>query len=163
MNEKECEFEQQVKQLAGRHSENTGMRRHLAGCPACRETAKIAGWMHRFASETNGPQDLRPAGSILFKARLIEKQTAVRRALLPIMWMKALAAGLAVSGLVILQLTGSSAGGPIVAASFRAFAVIAPLAIIAVICAALLCVGVERLFRDAKTGIGPRGPRQGNF
>ena len=61
------------------------VRTHVASCPICRETVRVAAAMHKLAQEPAGQSPLPSADLILWKARLAERQRETRRAERPLM------------------------------------------------------------------------------
>src|SRR5688500_15426722 len=79
-----CEYAGKIKSL----KQDKNLRRHIAVCAECQEAQKISAWMQEFSAQTATPQNLPAPGFLLFKARLLQKQTAAARAAQPIFWMQ---------------------------------------------------------------------------
>jgi predicted anti-sigma-YlaC factor YlaD len=67
---------------SGRH--DSELAEHLAGCSSCRELGEVAGWMQRFANESDERHDVPEPTEIWWKAQLVNRWEAERRATQPI-------------------------------------------------------------------------------
>lgn len=72
---------------------------HIAGCFDCQESERVSDWMQKLGEQTSVPEHSSSPGLLLFKARLIEKQLAQRRAGRPIIWVQS---GNIVVGLIVM-------------------------------------------------------------
>lgn len=85
--------------LTEHRSRDVGVsRKHLSECLDCRESERIAAWMHEFDKQTHFPEGAASPGLILFKARRLEKQRAQRWVVMPILLAQA---GSSILGAVI--------------------------------------------------------------
>ncbi len=74
---------------------------HLATCPSCREAVDVVAFMGRMAA-TADPHRLPEASRVWFRAQLVRRWEAERRAAAPIESMQRAERGLLVVGLVVL-------------------------------------------------------------
>ena len=72
---------------------------HIAGCFDCQENERVSAWMRKLSEQTSVPAQAASAGLVLFKARLIEKERAHRRASRPIIWVQG---GNIVVGMIVM-------------------------------------------------------------
>jgi len=66
------------------HETDPAVVDHLAACPACREAVEAVCWMRRMAETTTGSHALPSADVIWWKAQLLRRWEAERRAVAPI-------------------------------------------------------------------------------
>jgi hypothetical protein len=120
---------------------------HIAGCAECAEAQKVAVWMQKFAAQTAPPENLRAPGFLLLKARLSRKQADASRAVKPIVWMQAASILMFVLGVVWLDI---KIDAPILSAltgTFNLLVSVAPLFIVALSGALLICFVLARKMR----------------
>lgn len=142
-----CQYEQKVR---GGATGDKNLEIHIAGCPECQESQKISDWMQKFAVQTPKPQNLPAPGFLMFKSRLIEKQSAVKRAVQPIVWAQIISALIVVLGIVYLQIKSEMPIGEILSQTFALLSSIAPLFIFSLISAALICFAFAYFLRETK-------------
>ena len=145
-----CEYEQKVRRQAIENRQDENFRMHIAGCPECQESQRVSDWMREFAAQTPKPQNLRAPGFLLFKARLIEKQTAVRRAIRPIVWAQIASVLIVLSAMVYLQLKSRMPIGEFLGETFASLSPIAPLFVFSLIVAAFICSGFAYFLRKTR-------------
>lgn len=150
MKENDCEYEPRTRSIAIGRGRDEDLERHVAGCPKCSESMMLLGRMQTMAGQTAAPQNLPAAGLLLFKARLLDKQSAAKRAVRPIFWMKLAAPVVGVLGLVFLWTSGGPQVGSIISKTIGSFAAIAPLAVLAIVGAILFCLTAALFFREPK-------------
>ena len=141
-----CEYANKIKSS----KQDKNLEPHVAGCAECQEAQKVSVWMQKFAAEIQPPENLPAPGFLLFKARLLKKQSAAERAAQPIFLMQFAALILIVltSGLVVLKV--ETPIGSILKVTFLSLASVAPLFIFGAISAILICLGFAYLLRKAK-------------
>jgi len=108
-----------------------------------------AAWMQKFARQT-APHIMPSPGILLFKARLREKRLAARRAMLPMIFMKAAAAFIGGLALAYLQTKKGLSVGPIIGQTMSSFAAILPLVVLALAGILAMCLVAARFLRDGK-------------
>ena len=143
---KGCEYANKIKSS----KQDKTFEPHIAGCAECRESQKVFDFMQKFAAQTQPPQNLPAPGFLIFKARILQKQSAANRAILPIFWMQMAASVLLV--LTIGWFLGKSQT-PIISIlkeTFLSFLSVAPLFIFGVISAVLICAGFAYFLREKK-------------
>jgi len=98
-----------LEAAAAGHETDPAVVDHLAACPACREAVEAVCWMRRMAETTTESHALPNADVIWWKAQLLRRWEAERRAAAPIerMHKAELFAGLAsLVGFVVWQWSG---------------------------------------------------------
>ena len=98
-----------LEAAASGHETDPVVADHLAACPACREALEAVCWMRRMADSTTESHALPDPDVIWWKAQLLRRWEANRRAAAPIerMHKAELFAGLAsLVGFVVLQWSG---------------------------------------------------------
>lgn len=98
-----------LEAAASGHETDPGVADHLASCPACREAVEAVCWMRRMAESTTESHALPDPDVIWWKAQLLRRWEANRRAAVPIerMHKAELFAGLAsLAGFVVWQWSG---------------------------------------------------------
>ena len=141
-----CEYANKIKFS----KEDKNLELHIAGCGECQQTRKVFDFMQKFAAQTPPPQNLPAPGFLIFKARILQKQTAANRAVQPIFRMQMAASVLFVS--VIGWFLGKSPT-PITSILKEAFLSLlsaAPLFIFGVISAVLICAAFAYFLREKK-------------
>jgi len=87
MRDKICEFEKAVVKEFGQGILNENLALHVKECADCREALKVTKWMQNFAAVASAPKRTLPTpGFLWWKAKIIEKQEAGKRAAQPIVW-----------------------------------------------------------------------------
>lgn len=86
---------------AGRDADEP-VRAHLAACASCREAADVVTWMRRLAGTVDERRELPAAATIWWRAQLVRRWEAERRALRPIERMQRVEVGLGLASLVAL-------------------------------------------------------------
>jgi len=115
-----------------------------------RERQMVDGWMRKFAAVTEPPENLPAPGFILFKAHLLEKQSAAARVVQPIVQMQIFSA--MVVGLAVIYLLTKSRL-PVVSIlneTFASLASVAWLFVPGLIGAILICVFFAYFLRETK-------------
>ncbi|HSK73729.1 MAG TPA: hypothetical protein VK892_18675 [Pyrinomonadaceae bacterium] len=136
-----CEYAQKIKSS----KQDKNLEPHISGCAECQEAQKISGWMRKFAAQTQPPQNLPAPGFLLFKARLLQKQTAAAQAVQPIFWMQIAALFLLVLTGGWLALKAETLFGSILQETFSSLLSAAPFFILGVIGAVVICFGFNYL------------------
>lgn len=136
-------------QKLGQHDENLEL--HIAGCAECRQSQRVGVWMQKFAAATEPSANLPAPGFLLFKARLLKKQSAAERAVQPIVWMRIIAVVLLAATTGWLLIKSEAPTGSIVKETIMSFSPVAPLFFFVVIGAALFCLAFAYFLREAKT------------
>lgn len=126
------------------------LRQHIAGCPECQEAQKVSDWMRKFAAQTAAPQNLPAPGFLLFKGRLLQKQSAATRAAEPIFWMQIVALFLLILTSIWFALKVEMPIASILKEIFFSLLSVAPLLIFGVISAILICLGFAHFLRETK-------------
>jgi predicted anti-sigma-YlaC factor YlaD len=73
-----------LKAAASGHETDPGVTDHLASCPACRDAVETVCWMRSMAESTIEPHALPDPDVIWWKAQLLRRWEANRRAVAPI-------------------------------------------------------------------------------
>jgi len=81
-----CEFEKAVVKEFGLGILNENLALHVKECADCREALKVTEWMQNFAAVAEPKHTLPTPGFLWWKAKIIEKQEAGKRAAQPIVW-----------------------------------------------------------------------------
>lgn len=105
-----------------------------------RETQIVSDWMQKLAGQTELPRQLPTPGFLLFKARLIEKQSAAARVLRTIAGMQIVSVGVFALGIGWLLLKSQLPIGLLLKKTFLSLSSVAPLLICGIITAALICL-----------------------
>jgi hypothetical protein len=94
-----CAHEDAVRRMAHHGGEDAALLAHAAACRDCQETLEIATWMRELASQPVGESE-RPtvASHLWWKAELLRRWDAERRALEPVEIGERIGAGIAVIG-----------------------------------------------------------------
>ncbi len=93
--EKNCEFEQKIVREFSGWKDSPELSAHVASCANCREALKVATWMRTSARAESQLPPLPTPGFLWWKAQIIQKQTAARRATQPLVWAQVIAFALA--------------------------------------------------------------------
>ena len=126
---------------------NKNLARHVADCPECRRLQKVNDWMQKFAAQTAPPKNLPAPGFLIFKARLIEKQAAATRAVLPIFWAQIASILVFAVGVGWLLLKGETSIGGLLKEAFLSLSTLAPLLAVGAASAVLICSVFAYLLR----------------
>lgn len=86
MSDKICEFEKEIVKEPSQEAMSETLALHVKDCAGCREALQVSGWMKNFAASAAPKHALPTASFLLWKAKIIEKQEAGRRAAQPIAW-----------------------------------------------------------------------------
>lgn len=147
MKNQTCKFEKSVVKESAQGNLNEKLALHVKECAACQETLKVADWMQNFAAAA--PERALPtAGFLWWKAKIIEKQEAGKRAARPIVWTQTAAIFLvfaAAAWLVVKYQTKFSIVAENLSASIELVA--APF-IIALVFATAVCLAVAVKWRE---------------
>ena len=84
MNGRTCDKERAVRSMVRSGQDDPALRDHLERCEACRQDAEIAAWMIAFAELPAEPARLPDPGMLWWKAQLLQRWDAQRRAAEPI-------------------------------------------------------------------------------
>ena len=114
------------------------------------ETQMIDAWMQKFAGQTALPQNLSAPGFFLFKARLIEKQSAAARAVQPIVRMRIASAVIFALAIGWLLLKSQTPIGSLMKETFSSLLSVAPLIVLSVMSAVLICFAFAYFLRETK-------------
>jgi hypothetical protein len=145
-----CDYEQKLRRQAMVNKQDENLRLHVAGCAECRESQKVSGWMQKLAGQTQLPQTLPAPGFLLFKARLIKKQSAAGRASRPIVWMQIIAVLSFAVGIGWLLTNSQTPVGLIMKETFRSLSSIASVIVCGVITAAAICLAFTYFLGETK-------------
>ena len=130
-----CEYANKIKSS----KQDKTLALHIAGCAECRQTQKVFNFMQKFAAQTQPQQNLPAPGFLIFKARLLQKQSAGMRVIQPIFWMQIIAVILLVSASGWFLLKGDTPIGSILKETFLSLLAVAPLFVFGVTGAVLIC------------------------
>ena len=114
------------------------------------EKQMIDAWMQKFAGQTALPQNLSAPGFLLFKARLIEKQSAAARAVQPIVRMRIASAVIFALAIGWLLLKNQTPIGSLMKETFSSLLSVAPLIVLSVMSAVLICFAFAYFLRETK-------------
>lgn len=124
---------------------------HVARCAECGNLQKISARMQKFAADTAAlPLNLPAPGLILFKARLLEKQSAVERATQPIIKAQIASAIIFAAAICWLLVTGKTIAVSVFTETFRGLLTVAPLIVLAAVGAGLICLAFAYFLRGIK-------------
>ncbi len=143
-----CEFEKVVVKELTQEIQNEKLALHVKECPECREVLKIAIWMQNFAAATAPKRVLPTGGFLLWKAKLIEKQSAGKRAAQPIVWTQTTAILLAVITTAWLAIKNQSKFSTVIENFSASFELIAAPFLIAFVFAAAICLVIAFKWRE---------------
>ena len=79
-----CDKERAVRDMVRAGQDDPALRDHLARCESCRQDAEVAAWMIAFAELPVEPVRLPDPGMLWWKAQLLQRWDAQRRAAEPI-------------------------------------------------------------------------------
>lgn len=96
-----CAHEARVLALHRSGADAVFVREHLATCASCREAVEVAGFMVGMAAMPD-PHRLPEASRVWFRAQLVRRWEAERRAAAPIETMQRAERGLLLAGLAVL-------------------------------------------------------------
>lgn len=140
-----CEYANKIKFS----KQDKNLEPHIAGCAECQEAQKISGWMQKFAAQTAAPQSLPAPGFLLFKARLLQKQSAATRAAEPIFRMQIVALFLLILTSIWLALKVETQIGLILKETFLSLLSAAPFLILGVVGAMVICFAFNYLLHKS--------------
>ena len=120
------------------------------GDPELQKTQMVDDWMRKFAGQTALPQNLHAPGFLLFKARLIEKQSAADRAVQPIVRTQIAAAVIFALAIGWLPLKGQTPFGSLMKETFLSLLSVTPVIILGVMLALLICLAFAYFMRETK-------------
>jgi hypothetical protein len=98
MSARTCENEAAVRDLVRSGQADPALREHVARCAACRETADVAAWMRQLAEFSADAARLPDPGQLWWKAQLLQRWDAQRRATEPIETGQQVQVGIGVAG-----------------------------------------------------------------
>jgi hypothetical protein len=143
-----CQLAEKILNSAASDGEN--LETHIAICSECQEARRVSDWMQNFAALSSKPQNLPAPGLLLFKSRLVEKQTAARRAVRPIFWMQIVSALIVGLAVVYLQAKNSTSISEIFRETFASLSSVAPMFALSLLGAALICYGFAYSLRPKR-------------
>jgi hypothetical protein len=140
-----CEYASKIKSS----KQDKNLEPHIAVCAECQEAQKISAWMQKFSAQTQPPQNLPAPGFLLFKARLLQKQSAAGRAVQPIFRMQiaALIFLILTSGWLVLKVEMPI--GLILKETFFSLLSAAPFLILGIIGAIVICFAFNYLLHKS--------------
>ncbi|MEJ7700333.1 MAG: hypothetical protein WKF71_11905 [Pyrinomonadaceae bacterium] len=148
-----CEFEKAVVKELAQGIQNEKLAFHIKECAGCREALKVAGWMQNFAVVGAPKRALLTAGFIWWKAKLIEKQAAGKRAAQPIVWTQRAAIILVTITSVWFVNKYQSKFSTVIENFSASFELIAAPFLIAFVCAAFVCLAIAFKWRETSKKI----------
>ncbi len=125
-----CDMETRVLEAAAAGRPSDDVLDHVASCAPCQDALAVAAWMRHLADTSGEDMRLPEAGVLLWRAELLRKADARRRAERPLAWARAASVAVALGGSAVLI---ASYGARIVSVAGAA----TPLALGAVAAAAL--------------------------
>ncbi len=153
-----CEWEAAVLETIRTAREDPAVRDHVATCEACRETAEAAAWMQQFAALPADPLRLPDPGMLWWKAQLLQRWDAQRRAAAPLETGQHVQVGVGLAGCVALLAwlwpRVQNWGAEVATSSVSTWASLAPgvlmatLAIGGLLAAAMAIVAIRGIFAD---------------
>ncbi len=153
-----CDKELAVRSMVRSGQDDPALRDHLAGCESCRQDAEVAAWMIAFADLPAGPIALPDPGMLWWKAQLLQRWDAQRRAIEPIEKGQQVQVGIGVAGCAALLYWlwphVQAWAGRVTAADLTALAPSSPgglMAIVAIgglLAAATVVVAIRGIFAD---------------
>ena len=138
MKENNCEYEQDVLKSLKLANSDPELANHIAQCPNCQETVKVANWMQAFSATTK-PKSLSKPGFIRWKAQIKEKQAKAERATQPIIWMQIAAILLTIVAVAWMLIKNQSPFAPILKILSASLELVAMPMFIGFICAGFVC------------------------
>lgn len=93
-----CDKESAVRSMVRSGQDDPALHEHLARCEACRQDAEVAAWMIAFAELPADPAKLPDPGMLWWKAQLLQRWDAQRRATEPIETGQQVQVGIGVAG-----------------------------------------------------------------
>lgn len=97
-----CDKESAVRAMVRAGHDEPRLREHVARCEACRQTSDVTAWLIRFANLPVESERLPDPGLLWWKAQLLQRWDAQRRAAEPIEKGQQLQVGIGVAGCVVL-------------------------------------------------------------
>lgn len=97
-----CEREPEVLRADASGSQSDAVRAHVAGCARCRDAIALVRWMRRMADTTGEPHALPDPGALWWRAQLVRRWQAERRACAPMETMQGVELWVGVISVVIL-------------------------------------------------------------
>lgn len=153
-----CDHESAVRAMVRFGQDDPELRAHLARCEACRQTSDVTAWMIRFADLPVESVRLPDPGIVWWKAQLVQRWDAQRRATEPIERGQQFQVGVGVAGCVVLfvwlwphlQSWGARLATPDVSALASAApnVLVTTLALTGLLAAATVLVAVRAMFAD---------------
>lgn len=142
-----CEHAQNIRKQT---NPDGNLEMHVADCAECLEARKVADWMQKFAARTAPPRNLPAPGLILFKARLLEKYSAARRAVQPIFWMQIASALIVAAAVLYLQAKSGISIGAILTEPFASLSPAVQVTFFGLMGAILICLTLAYFLRGTK-------------
>ena len=142
-----CEFEKAVIKESALDVQSEQLQLHIKDCGDCQESLKVAAWLQNFAVETP-KHHLPSAGFVWWKSKIIEKQAAGKKAAQPILWTQTAAVFVAIATSVWLAYAYRSKFAAVIENFSASFELIAVPSLIAIVCAAFICIVIAFKWRE---------------
>jgi hypothetical protein len=130
--------------------QNSSNQMQYNGDHELQETQMVDAWMRKFAGQTALPQNSTAPGFLLFKARLIEKQSAAARAVQPLVRMQIASVVIFALAIGWLLLKSQTPVGSLMKETFSSLLSVAPLIVLGVMSAVLICLAFAYFLRETK-------------
>ncbi len=140
-----CEYANKIKSS----KQDKTLELHIAVCAECQQSQKVFDFMQKFAAQTQ-PPNLPAPGFLVFKARILQKQSAAIRAVQPIFWMQIAASVLFISAIGWFLGKSQTPISSILKETFLSLLSVAPLFILGVVSAVLICFAFAYFLRETK-------------
>ncbi len=145
-----CRNAEKIRNEAAGDKQDKSLERHIAECAECGKLQRASDWMQKFSAATAPPQNLPAPGLLLFKARLIEKQSAAIRAVQPIVRAQIASVLIFVLGTVWVLLKSRMQIGSLLKETFLSLSSVATLLVLGVSSAVLICLVFAYFLRETK-------------
>ncbi len=153
-----CDREAAVREMIRTGPDEAPLRDHVAECEACRETVVVAEWMQQLAALQAEPPRLPDPGTLWWKAQLLQRWDAQRRASAPLETGQRVDVAIGVAGCAVLLAwlwpRVQSWSAEVMASEATAWASLAPGVLMAsiviggLIAAATAIVAIRGIFAD---------------
>jgi len=140
-----CEYANKIK--SSKRDKNLEL--HIAGCAECQQSQKVFDFMQKFAAQSEPPQNLPAPGFLMFKARILQKQAALKRAVQPIFWMQIAASVLFVTTIGWFLGRSQTPIISILKGTLLSLLSVAPLFVIGAVSAVVICFAFNYFLHKA--------------
>lgn len=134
-----CRSAKEIQNQVARDEKDKSLEQHIAECAECQSLQAVSDWMQKLAVQTAAPKNLPAPGFLLFKAKLIKKQSAAVRAMLPVVWTQIASVLVFSASIGWFLLKSNLSVGALLKEAFSSLWTVAPLVILSAASAGLIC------------------------